>query len=206
MSNETGGHKKINFRAFRSNAFEEKDAISHAEYAAMINPASIMRTLNVVSNNKGSRGSAHSDGQWMGLESEILNFDLIFDGTGLVDPSRMDIDQEIDKFLKVVYVCPDTNNEASFVEIVYGKLNVLCKLKSMNITYQLFNKDGHPIRAKLSCSFITVQKPKIKKKKASSAKQKPLVCVCKCDCYDTALDKAKAGDYDSLNQSMLQEQ
>mgnify|MGYP003542548668 FL=1 len=167
MSNGKGGHKKINFRAFKNNAFEEKDAISHAEYAAMINPASITRTLNVVNNKKGSRGSAHSDGQWMGLESETLNFDLIFDGTGLVDPSRTDIDQEIDKFLKVVYICPETNNEASFVEIVYGKLNVLCKLQSMSINYQLFDREGHPVRAKLSCSFITVQKPKIKKDKKS---------------------------------------
>ena len=165
MSNGKGGHKKINFRAFKNNAFEEKDAISHAEYAAMINPVSITRTLNVVNNKKGSRGSAHSDGQWMGLESETLNFDLIFDGTGLVDPSRTDIDQEIDKFLKVVYICPETNNEASFVEIVYGKLNVLCKLHSMSINYQLFDREGHPVRAKLSCSFITVQKPKIKKDK-----------------------------------------
>ena len=203
MSNGKGGHKKINFRAFKNNAFEEKDAISHAEYAAMINPASITRTLNVVNNKKGSRGSAHSDGQWMGLESETLNFDLIFDGTGLVDPSRTDIDQEIDKFLKVVYICPETNNEASFVEIVYGKLNVLCKLQSMSINYQLFNREGHPVRAKLSCSFITVQKPKIKKDKKSSPKAKSPVCECKCECFDNALDKAKQEDYDSLNQSML---
>jgi hypothetical protein len=203
MSNGKGGHKKINFRAFKNNAFEEKDAISHAEYAAMINPASITRTLNVVNNKKGSRGSAHSDGQWMGLESETLNFDLIFDGTGLVDPSRTDIDQEIDKFLKVVYICPETNNEASFVEIVYGKLNVLCKLQSMSINYQLFDREGHPVRAKLSCSFITVQKPKIKKDKKSSTKAKSPVCECKCECFDNALDKAKQEDYDSLNQSML---
>ena len=203
MSNGKGGHKKINFRAFKNNAFEEKDAISHAEYAAMINPASITRTLNVVNNKKGSRGSAHSDGQWMGLESETLNFDLIFDGTGLVDPSRTDIDQEIDKFLKVVYICSETNNEASFVEIVYGKLNVLCKLQSMSINYQLFDREGHPVRAKLSCSFITVQKPKIKKDKKSSPKTKSPVCECKCECFDNALDKAKQEDYDSLNQSML---
>ena len=203
MSNGKGGHKKINFRAFKNNAFEEKDAISHAEYAAMINPASITRTLNVVNNKKGSRGSAHSDGQWMGLESETLNFDLIFDGTGLVDPSRTDIDQEIDKFLKVVYICPETNNEASFVEIVYGKLNVLCKLQSMSINYQLFDREGHPVRAKLSCSFITVQKPKIKKDKKSSPKAKSPVCECKCECFDNALDKAKQEDYDSLNQSIL---
>ena len=203
MSNGKGGHKKINFRAFKNNAIEEKDAISHAEYAAMINPASITRTLNVVNNKKGSRGSAHSDGQWMGLESETLNFDLIFDGTGLVDPSRTDIDQEIDKFLKVVYICPETNNEASFVEIVYGKLNVLCKLQSMSINYQLFDREGHPVRAKLSCSFITVQKPKIKKDKKSSPKAKSPVCECKCECFDNALDKAKQEDYDSLNQSML---
>mgnify|MGYP003503470646 FL=1 len=203
MSNGKGGHKKINFRAFKNNAFEEKDAISHAEYSAMINPASITRTLNVVNNKKGSRGSAHSDGQWMGLESETLNFDLIFDGTGLVDPSRTDIDQEIDKFLKVVYICPETNNEASFVEIVYGKLNVLCKLQSMSINYQLFDREGHPVRAKLSCSFITVQKPKIKKDKKSSPKAKSPVCECKCECFDNALDKAKQEDYDSLNQSML---
>ena len=203
MSNGKGGHKKINFRAFKNNAFEEKDAISHAEYSAMINPASITRTLNVVNNKKGSRGSAHSDGQWMGAESETLNFDLIIDGTGLVDPSRTDIDQEIDKFLKVVYICPETNNEASFVEIVYGKLNVLCKLQSMSINYQLFDREGHPVRAKLSCSFITVQKPKIKKDKKSSPKAKSPVCECKCECFDNALDKAKQGDYDSLNQSML---
>jgi hypothetical protein len=73
----------------------------------------------------------------------------------------------------------------------------------MNINYQLFDREGHPVRAKLSCSFITVQKPKIKKDKKSSTKAKSPVCECKCECFDNALDKAKQEDYDSLNQSML---
>ena len=213
MNNGKGGHKKINFRAFRNNAFEEKDAISYAEYSAMINPDSITRSLNVVNNKKGSRGSAHSDGQWMGLESETLKFDLIFDGTGLVDASRTDIDSEIEKFLKVVYICPETHNEASFVEIVYGTLNVLCKLQSMTISYQLFDREGNPIRAKLSCTFITVKRPEIKKKKEEKRKEEKkkkepeetpatCICVCKCESFQETREQAMEKDLDNVYQTM----
>lgn len=204
MSNGRGGLAKMNFRAFRENDFLENNAVSHAEYAAMINPASISRTLNVVNNKKGSRGSAHTDGQWMGLESETLTFDLIFDGTGIVDTNRTDVDKEIKKFLKVVYVDPE-NNKATFVEIVYGKLNVLCKLQSMTINYQLFDRQGHPIRAKLACSFITVRKPKPedkdKNKKKEKKQEQPASNGGNCctPCYDDLLYNAQTTNADSLN-------
>ena len=163
--------KKMTFRSFDENTYKENKAI--AEYTVMMNPASISRTLSTKHSDNDARGAVASDGKWIGLESEVFSFDLIFDCTGLVNPTRTDLELEIENFLKVVYIPDKKDIKQSFVELSFGTTTANCKMSSINIDYQLFNREGEPIRAKISCSFITVAPPKKKSKSAEKPKPKP---------------------------------
>lgn len=161
---------KMTFRSFDKNTFKERNAI--AEYEVMMNPATISRTLASRDEKKNARGAVAFDGKWTGLESENFNFDLIFDGTGIVNPKKTDVEAEIEQFLKVVYIPDKKNITQAFVEISYGMTTINCKMSSITIDYQLFNRAGKPIRAKISCAFKTVRLPEDKKPKPDEKKPK----------------------------------
>jgi len=187
---------KMTFRSFDENTFKEKNAIS--EYEVMMNPATITRTLASRKDKKEARGAVASDGKWTGLESETFKFDLIFDGTGIVNPNKTDVEAEIESFLKVVYVPDKKNIKQAFVEITYGQTCINCKLSSMNIDYQLFDRAGNPIRAKLTCTFETVRLPEPKKpKKKKESGQSACQCPPPKNCSEV-LEEAEKRDDDSL--------
>lgn len=191
--------KKMIFRSFDENTFKEKNAI--AEYEVMLNPASFSRTLATKKDDSPKRGGVASDGKWVGLESESFKFDLIFDGTGIVDPQRKNVEEEIEKFLEVVYIPKSKGDQTikqAFVEISYGSLVINCKMSSISVDYQLFDRSGAPLRAKVTCSFTTVLYPKKKKEKP---KQEPVSNSCCCpppQCCSDVLQQTMSSNSDSL--------
>ncbi|PTL34374.1 hypothetical protein C7120_07545 [Prevotella sp. oral taxon 376] len=194
--------RKMAFRAFSENSFKEKDVVSKAEYLAVLNPTSFVRTLSVKSEDKKNQplGSVNDVGKGMGFESEVIKFDLLIDGTGLVDENRSDVKTEIDKFLEIVYSNPEMGYKAPYVGIEYAGILMLCKLTSLEIVYQLFHQDGTPLRAKLSCSFKTVSRPKpSQKKKPPKAKQE---CrpICECTCASEVTDQASKLGKDTIHE------
>ena len=191
---------KMTFRSFDENTFKEKNAI--AEYEVMINPATISRTLASRKEKKNARGAVASDGKWIGLESETFKFDLIFDGTGIVNPNKTDVEAEIENFLKVVYIPDKKNIKQAFVEITYGKTCINCKMSSMSIDYQLFDRAGNHIRAKLTCTFETVRLPEPQKAKKKKESQQT---TCQCpppQCCGEVLEKARKNDSDDLHTAL----
>ena len=187
--------RKLTFRSFDEDTFKEKNA--KAEYEVMMTPANIIRTLSTKKDKTKPRGAVGSDGKWMGLESETYKFDLIFDGTGLVKENA-DVEEEIDKFLKVVYMADQKRGQQNFVEISYGDMVVNCKMATMNIDYQLFNREGKPIRAKVQCSFTSVNPFTVRKKDKKKKKDNNNACPPPCSCAEVE-KKARASNADFMS-------
>lgn len=191
--------KKLTFRSFDEDTYKEKNA--KAEYEVMMNPANISRTLSTKKDTTRPRGAVGSDGKWIGMESETYKFDLIFDGTGLVKAGA-NVEEEIDKFLKVVYMADKKKGQQNFVEISYGDMVVNCKMSTMSIDYQLFSHEGTPLRAKVQCTFTSVNPYTERKKDKKKTKPNTNKCVCpppSCCAEVEKEAKASNADYMSIN-------
>ena len=201
--------------AYATAAFGDSDVLKDGNeplsYTVITNPETFDRSL-MPKQQEGKDGkNASPEMKFAGFEPEKYSFDLVLDGTGLIDPERVDVAAEIRNFLKVVYSSKANSEQANYVLIEYCGDKFNTKLTSLSIKYQLFNRDGSPLRAKLSCSFSSVHESKAQpdNKKKTTGKKKKVVpvpdkkpdqnqCICVCPTYEETLQMSYAGDSDSM--------
>ncbi|MCK6694169.1 MAG: peptidoglycan-binding protein [Thermoanaerobaculia bacterium] len=93
--------------------------------------------------------------------SETVSFDLWFDNTGAI-PNSTDVNTGI-KWLEDNLVKFDGSMHATrFVKLFWGTLTFFGQLKSLDVQYLYFNRNGEPLRAKASLSFEKIVERKVK--------------------------------------------
>ncbi len=134
-------------------------------FEVMINPSSIKRNLSVsMSDNRSN--SSQSKGDSISCEPEVFSFDFILDGTNVVlNQKGKTVKEQIDNFLNVVYKKEGRPIQCVLIEYLGSAFKV--HTNSINILYNLFNRDGEPLRAILSCVFSTIQSVNPRKSKRS---------------------------------------
>jgi len=61
---------------------------------------------------------------------------------------------EVDEFLKYCFYMDGDIHEPRFLKLEWGEISFECRLQSVNVSYTLFNAEGHPLRAKLATVFV----------------------------------------------------
>ena len=131
----------------------------------MFNPTSYKRS-HAIAYQQARRQSINSPGQpaRYGFTSPAeLSFTLIFDGTGVddfgvVSLARKLMGQSVKKYIETLEkVCLNFNgdiHEPNFLTVRWGEFSFPCRLKSLEISYKLFDESGEPIRAEVEIGFI----------------------------------------------------
>lgn len=206
---------KMVLTAYSAATFNESDILKDDEdilkYEVVTNPENLDRTLTAKLPDPKKGKETDSEMKFAGFEPEKYSFDLVLDGTGIINPARKDVAAEIKKFLRVVYSSKENSEQQNYVMINFCGDKFQCKLSSLSIKYTLFNPDGSPLRAKLSCSFISAKesenKPdgkKITKGKPDPAKKRPeepscrMQCIMVCDSFQETIKTAKENGSSSL--------
>lgn len=90
-----------------------------------------------------------------------LALELILDGTGVNQMGisaifgTKTVKQQLDQFLKIAFEFNSSKHEPNALQITWGKaLTFKGRLKSAKVDYELFDKDGEPLRAKLNVAFV----------------------------------------------------
>ena len=174
-------YSKMTFKSYEKNDFKTRRKSASGkplEYTVLINPQTIERTFTTLTPESKQAKSSNSSGGDGGLGAETLRFDLYFDGTGVAGPlpEGQDLADNFNMFLDTVYAYTDDKTkkkQACFVVLCYGNSEFPCKLTSLTANYLLFNRNGSPLRIKVTCSFSSVnkEKPQKKKKKAQKAEE-----------------------------------
>ena len=134
-------------------------------FTVMFNPSSVSmhyenQFQKLQGANTSSREAMYSYGQ-----SDELNLDLILDGTGVTDYGltklngldATDVSAQINKFLKLCVYMNGDIHEPNFLRIQWGDSvlkNFDCRVKSVDIEYTSFDRNGAPLRANLKTVFI----------------------------------------------------
>lgn len=90
-----------------------------------------------------------------------LTLELILDGTG-VDKigianffGTKSVKEQLKDFLNIAFNINGDKHEPNAVQVTWGKgLSFQGRLQSAKVDYELFNKNGEPLRAKLTVTFI----------------------------------------------------
>lgn len=189
-----GKLEKMTLRAFKPySKSDEPPQISDAPedtYIVQVNPNSY--GLNHLLNYKYQQGQGFSGSEAKYCKSPptTLQFEFLFDGTGVVPaPSELSdiplvgaiasalsgstefkVKDEIDKFNGLVYKFDGKIHRPRQLLLTWGTLVFPCVLQSVNYRFTLFKPDGTPLRATASCSFseFSFDSERVRKENASS--------------------------------------
>lgn len=173
-----GKLEKMIIRAFKPQVnADDKPELSDAEedkYMVQVNPESYQINYQVNYDRRAAHGNSGSEAKYAGTSPPTLEFDFLFDGTGVIPPpagpldnvpfagavadllsgsDEYDVMTELQKFAKVVYDYSGDQHRPRQVQITWGKLVFEGVLSSLQINYKLFKPDGLPLRAEAKAAF-----------------------------------------------------
>jgi hypothetical protein len=153
----SGNLERMKITAFQDSDFQKKAG----EFMVYINPEKYSHTYQITYNDVQAQGSSGGSPDFNKTPSETVEFELVFDGTGVVPsptagvpPASSDgIAKQIDAFKKLVFTFNGNIHSPNFLELAWGKLLFRCRLSKLTINYTLFKPDGSPLRARANASF-----------------------------------------------------
>jgi hypothetical protein len=191
---DQGKLEKLTLRAFKPSAGADDPPQPSDDpediYVVQVNPSSY--TLNHLLNYSYHRGQGFSGSQAVYSDSPPVNleFEFLFDGTGVVPvPSELGdiplvgaiasalspaepyvVMDEIRKFNALVYDYDGELHRPRQLLLTWGNLVFSCVLSSVAYRFTLFRQDGTPLRAVAACTFCesVSDAQRVRKENASS--------------------------------------
>lgn len=147
---------KLKISAYRDETFTTEVG----SYSVMLNPESIQWGRTLKYSEKEEVNSSKASPQYKCSAGETLAFDLIIDGTGVVDATNLDVTDNINKIKHLVYDYDGSIHRPFFVKLTWGSdITFKGVLTGLDTNYNLFKADGSPLRAKLSLKFQSYTDP-----------------------------------------------
>ncbi len=157
----------------QSDPNEPRQVNEEVSYVVQVNPNHQTLNQRLQYTYHEVQGSSGGEARYCRSEPRTLEFEFLFDGTGVVPPpsefgdiplvgavesllsgnKKFDVKTEIEKFNKVVYDFDGEIHRPRQLLLSWGTLVFPCVLTSVNYRFTLFKPDGTPLRAIASCSF-----------------------------------------------------
>lgn len=189
---EQGKLEKMTFLELVSPAKDDEppQVNEKVSYVVQVNPDNqILNTLLQYTYQQG-QGTSGGEAKYCKTQPRTLQFELLFDGTGVVPPAsefgdipllgaiesvvsgsnKFDVKNEIEKFGQVLYKFDGKIHSPRKLLLIWGALEFPCVLESINYRFTLFKPDGTPLRAIASCHFkeSLTDGERVRKENASS--------------------------------------
>ena len=144
------------------------------EYIVPVNPEQFSLRYKVKYDLKPPSGSHGMKERFISSMPEELKLDFIIDGTNTIygykysDESKKTVPDQIQHFKSVVYDMSGKMHKPRLLKIVglgihqkgKGEVTYDGILTDLQITYTLFSKEGEPLRAKVSSTFLDYRETK----------------------------------------------
>lgn len=142
-------------------------------FVVQYNPESLSLRHESVYQGQQTQGAIINEHAWSYSPPSKLSVELVFDGTNVgymgveLLSSPPTVGDRVHQFLDACYAIDDKTHEPSYLELswnadLFGQDNVFkCRLESADVRYTSFNKDGSPLHATLSASFVKQLSPKL---------------------------------------------
>ncbi len=135
------------------------------EWTAMFNPTTLKRSYKIsYACGRQAINSSGRQASYSVSEPSELDVKLLLDGTGVHEmgfyklargrSKRNTVAQRVKDFREVTYNYKGKIHQPNFLRVEWGDLRFDCRLKSFDVSYDLFDRDGTPLRATLTVKFI----------------------------------------------------
>lgn len=147
--------EKLKIKAFKT----AKRTGSSSEFKAMFNPTSLKRSYGIEWSGAQGINSSSREARYQRTDPAELEVTLVLDGTGVHEmgpflTARKTVEQRVKKFMDVAFRYDGDLHEPNYLLLEWGKLSFPCRLKTVDVTYDAFHRDGSPLRAELAVKLV----------------------------------------------------
>ncbi len=146
--------KKLTVFAYADKKLAEEPT---GKFVLPINPEQYAQTFKVEYDGKPPQGAQGSEPRFKASAPEELQLDFVFDGTGTVygyAQAGESVPRQIEAFRNVVYDLQGEIHQPRYLKLVWKDFTFDCILTELKVSFTLFDPEGMPLRAKLSCTFL----------------------------------------------------
>lgn len=132
-----------------------KITVKSDKFDVMLNPSSYNHTYSIRYNKNRALGQLGTDQKFSKNDPEKVSFDIVLDGTGLVEMTNgaKDVKTQIQKLNDIVYKYDGNVHQPDHVRLLWGSFIFFGRLTSLSAEYTLFMPTGEPLRAKVKMAF-----------------------------------------------------
>lgn len=154
----SGGLEKMLITAYQRKNF----TVKVGEASVHINPEKYSHAYEICYNDEQAQGSSGGSPDFNKIPSDRVEFELVFDGTGVVAPpvpgvipfTDDGITAQIDQLKLLMFTYNSQGHSPNYLVLAWGRLLFKCRLESLSISYTLFKPDGTPLRARAQAAFV----------------------------------------------------
>lgn len=148
----TGKKEKLKLTQCKVLKGGKVEVIDGNSFEVMLNPASYNSKYSISYNDNEAQGQSASNLKFNVIKPQDFSFDIIFDGTGVVDQSAPAVKDQI-RGLRDIFVYSGDEHQPPVTRVLWGTMIFFGYLTSMSVDYTLFKPSGEPLRAKVTLSF-----------------------------------------------------
>lgn len=147
---------KLKITSYKKDTFSNSDKVG--EFIVRFNPTTIEHQYDIVYDETQAAGSSGSENKYQFSKPEIISFDLIFENTFIAEDEKKkyNVAKAIEKFKKVIIDFNGSIHRPNYLRLSWGKFTFKGQVKDLSFTYTSFTRDGMPLQATASVSFIEV--------------------------------------------------
>ena len=149
---ETTTGKKEKLKLTQCKVNDGKVEVNGNSFEVMLNPASYNSKYSISYNKAGALGKLASNLKFNEIKPQDFSFNIILDGTGVVDQSAPAVKDQIRGLRDIVSYSGD-KHQPPVTRVLWGTLIFFGCLTSMSVDYTLFKPSGEPLRAKITLAF-----------------------------------------------------
>src|SRR2546422_43890 len=118
----TNNVDKLKIVSYKSPDRKTKDA----EIDVLVNPESYSQKIALKYSDKQAPGTTAKTPKFSKIEPQKLEFELLFDSTGIINGSTSGVEAELDKLKKVALEYKGNEHRPRFLSIYWGTLKFDC--------------------------------------------------------------------------------
>jgi hypothetical protein len=123
-----------------------------SRFKVMFNPSGYAQKYEVNYADNQAQGNTASAQAYSRTKPLDYTFEFVIDGTGTA-ADVVNVKDTVDEFLDKCVRADGEIHRPPYLKLLWGSLEARVVVKSADITYNLFDSNGYPLRAKISAQF-----------------------------------------------------
>jgi len=147
---------KLKITAYKKDTFANSDKAG--EFTVRFNPTTIQHDYDIVYDETQAAGSSGADNKYQFSKPETISFELIFENTFIAEDetTKYDVTKAIEQFKKVIIDFNGSIHRPNYLRLSWGQFAFKGQVKELSFTYTAFTREGKPLQATATVSFIEV--------------------------------------------------